>query len=441
MNILLFPLLVACHRGEDDAATDAPRDTSSVEHTGPATSADRPSGDYLLDFSVSAVGGLTIPFQASIRSTVSEAGLEQISSFELRATDGADAVSDVLATASDIPWSDDGTATIALGAFVLPGAFSPTSGDVVLNVTLNVASADPDGFCGDVTGMVVTFALDLEGSTFGAVTWDQRADGAPNSCDATVEEIPRLSAEDCPTLTAGTNQGFASGGLERSFEVALPSTLDASRPAPLIFGFHGYGGAGASILDAELQATAEALGAIVIAPDAADRGGEAAWDVFNDATTNTDLALVDDLVTCASQSWAVDPDRIHATGMSNGGLFTGLLIEQRSGLLASAAPFSGGFLGPMADDFNPIPVQVLWGGSTDRAFSVDFDAAAADMIATLQEQGSFVITCEHDGGHSYESSFWAFTLPFLLDHPRGVDPEPYADGLPEGYPSWCAIAG
>lgn len=435
MTFLLFSLLACRRTSESEPVEKVPGDTDTT----PEVAGDRPSGDFLLDFSVAAVGGLSLPFQASLSSTLDDDGQEVLSSFELRATDGEDALSDVLASASDLPWEDDGSVEVALGAFVLPGAFSPTNGDVILNVTLDVASSSPDGFCGDVTGMIVTFALNLEGSTFGAVDWDARAEGGPSSCDDSVEEIPRMSTEDCPALTDGENQGFASGGLERSFNVVLPSGYDPAVPAPLIFAFHGYGGSGKNLLDSEIIAVADRLGAILVAPDAADRGGEAAWDVFNDDTTNTDLALVDDLVTCASHTWNVDPDSIHATGMSNGGLFTGLLIEQRSNLLASAAPFSGGLLGPMADDFYPLPVQVLWGGDTDHAYAVDFAAAATDMISTLDGAGSFLIACEHDGGHSYESSFWDFTLPFLVDHPKGVTPEPYAEGLPEAYPDWCAI--
>lgn len=436
MNILLFSLLTACGRGHDDADRAGPAEQTEPGQT---LSEERPSGAYLLDFSVASVGGLSIPFQATVHSVVAEDGSEVLDSFEMRATDGVDALSDVLVSAHDIPWEADGTIRLELGAFVLPGEFSPTSGDVILNVNLDIDSSSPEGFCGEVSGMVVTFAMDLEGSTFGAVDWEARADGAPSSCAGPAEEIPRMAAEDCPVLTDGTNQGFASGGLERSFEVVLPAGYDPERAWPLILLFHGYGGKGSNMLDSEVVAEASALGAILIAPDAAERGGENAWDVFNDAETNSDLAFVDDLVTCASASWNVDPDHVHAGGMSAGGLFTGLIIEQRSHLLASAAPFSGGLLGPMAPDFTPIPVQVLWGGDTDHAFAVDFAQTAADMIDTLSADGSFVVACEHDGGHSYDSSFWAFTLPFLLDHPRGLVEEPYADGLPEAYPDWCWI--
>lgn len=423
-------LLLACRPEPSKETADTAEATDEA--------AGYPNGDYLLGFSIAAVGGLTIPFQANVRSVLDDSGAPLLQSFELRATDGAEDISEVLASVSDLPYGEGGGVELALGAFTLPGAYAPTGGDVALAVTLSVAASDALGFCGDVSGLIVTFGLNLEGSTFGAVPWEHRAEGASTSCQAEVTELPRIDAADCPALSSGTNTDFPSAELSRSFEVALPSAYDAGTSWPLVFVYHGYGGAGSGMLDAGLVAKADELGAILIAPDAADRGGQEAWDVFNDASTNTDLVFFDDLVTCASETWNIDPDRIHATGMSNGGLFTGLLIGQRSDVLASAAPLSGGLMGEMAAGFAPLPVQVLWGGETDEAYEVDFDAAAEELIALLLDEESYVVACEHDEGHSYRSSYWDFTLPFLLDHSRGA--EPYGDALPESYPDWCWIA-
>ena len=56
--------------------------------------------------------------------------------------------------------------------------------------------------------------------------------------------------------------------------------------------------------------------------------------------------------------FAVDADRVHSTGMSNGGLMTGKLLAQRADVLASATPFSGGVLGDWPDDVTPPPTLV-----------------------------------------------------------------------------------
>lgn len=429
---LLPLLLLACH----PEATDEPVTT---EETGPTLATDRPNGEFLLNFSISAVGGLVLPFHAEVESRVDEDGVTRIAQFDLSASDGAEDISEVLASVSDVPYDETGGALLELGNFFLPGAYSPTGGDVNLNLILTLDSSSDQAFCGEASGMIVSFGLDLDGSTFAAAPWADRATASSSACQANDEELERIDAADCPVLTDGRNEGLMSAGLSRNFEVVLPSAYDDASAWPVVLLFHGYGGTGASLLSGTLLDAADREGAILIAPDASDRGGQEAWDVFNDARTNTDLVLFDDLLTCASNTWNIDPDRVHATGMSNGGLFTTLLLAQRSQTLASAAPLSGGLLGELADDFAPPPVQVLWGGDTDIAYNVNFTEQAADLIALLQDHGAFVVACEHDQGHTLDPDFWPFTLDFLLDHPKGVSPEPYAEGLPDSFPEWCTI--
>lgn len=432
--LLALFALAGCDNKDD--STPSNTDETGGEAVAPE---DMPDGEYLMGFTISAVG-LEIPFQAAVESVEREDG-RAFATFSLRATDGVDTVSDVLVEVTDVPVAEDGTAEVDLGSFVLPAEWSPTSGDVVLDVELAVASSGPDGFCGDVGGMIVTFGIDLDGSTFGATPWADRAAGAEGACEASTEELTPMAAADCPALVAGTNSGFVSAGVERSFDIVVPSAYDAGQDWPVVFVFHGYGGAGSDMLGSMGgQTAADEQGVILIAPDAADRGGENAWDVFNDTSSNLDLMLVHDLVTCAGESWSVDPDRIYATGMSNGGLFTTLLLAQRSDLLASAAPFSGGLLGTMAADFRPLPVLVTWGGASDDAYQVDFNETNLELIDTLTGLGSFVVACDHGTGHSLDSAWWPYAFEFLLAHPMGVDPEPYADGLPETFPEWCGLA-
>lgn len=433
VNVVALFALVGC--GDKTGGDPTTDDTG----TPAAEAVDMPDGDYLMGFTISAVS-LTVPFQASVDGVETEDG-KSFASFSLRATDGAEALSEVLVSVEDVPVAEDGTAAVDLGTFNLPAEWSPTGGDVLLDVELLLTSSSPDGFCGDVEGLIVSFNLDLEGSTFGASPWESRADGALGACEATTEDLPLIDAEDCPALVVGTNTNFPSAGLERSFDVVLPTAYDNSVAWPLVFVFHGYGGQGAGMLSSMGgQTAADDNGVILVAVDAADRGGENAWDVFNDTRSNTDLVLVDDLVTCASRSWSVDPDRIHATGMSNGGLFTSLLLAQRSDLLASAAPFSGGLMGEMADDYRPMPVLLSWGGPTDDAYQIDFNEANLELIDTLTGLGSFVVACDHGTGHELDSAWWPYAFEFLLDHPMGVDPEPYASGLPDTFPAWCSIA-
>lgn len=423
-----------------------PADEASPSEPAPEAAEEMPNGLYAMSFGIAAVGGLAVPFQLDVQTTRQDDGSLSFARFDLRAVGPGDALSEVLASAAGTEVAEEGFRA-NLGEFVLPGAFSVTGSDVAISAVLRGQQASSEGVCGEIRGELVTFGIDLEGSTFGAAPWEARAEGVPTSCELEeIEEIPRIT--DCPALTAGLQTDFVSGGVPRTFEVVLPEGYDASRAWPLVFVYHGFGGDIASMLDwADLRPWADTFGegllpepgAILVVPQGEDVGGTAGWDAFSDPRTNLDLVLFDDLLTCARASFSVDADRVHVTGMSNGGLFTGYLLAARSDVIASAAPMSGGMgIAPLQAQRRPA-VLALWGGPSDQAFDQDFDRLTGAMIDGLLERGHFVVGCDHGLGHTLDPDFWPWTLQFLAEHPRGVAPEPYEGGLPPSFPAYCGI--
>jgi predicted esterase len=423
---LVFFSVVACVE-DPTLTTPAGPDLSTV-----------PDGEYYVGFSIAAVGGLVVPLQLDVTPAADGDGIV-FAQVDLRAVGEDETVSEVLVSLTDVPVSPETGFVIELPAFELPGAYSPTGSDVSIQATLTAASVTADAFCGDVTGEIITFGIDLVGSTFGATRWENRAE-APFSCAPPVtEEIPRIT--DCPALVEGVNTAFPSGGRSRSFQVVLPTGYDAAQDWPLVLVYHGFGGNSADMLDgAELRPYADARGVILVVPDGEDLGGTPGWDTFSDPLTNVDLALFDDLVTCASESYSVDPDRIHVTGMSNGGLMTGYLIATRADVIASAAPMSGGVGTDVLPSDHDVPSLVIWGGEIDTAFEQDFNQLSLDMIDLFLADGQFVIGCDHGLGHELDPSFWPWVFDFLLAHPYTLASKPYEAGLlPESFPDYCAI--
>jgi predicted esterase len=401
-----------------------------------------PDGDYILGFSIAAVSGVQVAFQAQVDSVLVD-GQPAFASFAMRGSDGVDAVSDVLVEIQDVPIDPEtGAFTVELPLFTLPAEYAPTGSAVDIQATLSGTATGEDAFCGDVSGEVVTFELDLAGSTFGARPWDQRGEGLPLECGASDGPLPRLEAADCPAITEGVNSGFSSGGESRSFELILPDGYDPSASYPLVFVYHGFGGTAEDMVNYfGFGDAASSAGVIGLAPQGLSPTGTTAFDVFNHADINVDITLFDDLVTCVSSQYSVDPDRIHSTGMSNGGLMTGALVAQRSDVLASAAPFSGGFLSDFSDVWQPDPLLVTWGGEIDLAYDVDFHDLALEMMELADANGSFVVACNHNTGHELDGDWWSWSLKFLVEHPGDLSTEPYESGLPEGFPEWCTVYG
>jgi polyhydroxybutyrate depolymerase len=153
----------------------------------------------------------------------------------------------------------------------------------------------------------------------------------------------------------------SSGGLERSYYVHVPPGLAA--PAPAVMLFHGGLGDG---LDAErlsgLSAAAEAAGFVAILPNSA--GGQ-----WNDgrATTQSgidDLAFVEAVLRDATLRHGVDPTRVFAAGMSNGGMFVQRLACERAELLRGAAVVAANMpadLAPACAPARPLPIAFFHG--------------------------------------------------------------------------------
>jgi len=437
---LLLSLLIACggggtsDTGGDGGAADGGGDTGSQVVSGPLT------GTWFLTMTVEPVGGLALPFQAEIVDQTIDS--MHTLDFSLRATDATgSSVSDVLGEVTGVPVAADGSFELDLPVMTLPGTYSPTSGDVDVEPVLSSTGLrDDDTFCGELGGQIVTFKIDLSGSSFGARTWDQRDQGELGSCDgATGGGIDRIAPGDCPVLQAGETTTFPSAGNKRTVQIVLPGDYDAATAWPLVFAWHGLGGDATDFLDEGLREMADQAQAILIVPQAQELGGSLIWDVVTGEDNNQDLALYDDLLTCANQSFHVDPDRVYSTGMSNGGLMTGVLMSLRSDQLAAAAPLSGGMLEDAAAGSTLPPALVTWGGTSDIAYDQDFNAYALDMIAQAQAGGTFVAACDHEQGHHLEAGYWPWVFEFLHDHPRGVSPEPYLGGLPAGFPDFCTI--
>ena len=395
------------------------------------------SGAYHVGVSLTELGGFVFPLKVEIDAEVIESG-GIIRRFSVRAVKDGE-VSDPIAVLTDLPVSAEGTFEAALPETSMPAAFSPTGSDVVFEISFHATIQSRDFICGHIDGMLTTLDTPLTESTFGAEPWETRGDQPPVRCGGGAAETncPRVEAAACPELAAGLVTGFESCGLERTFILHLPADHDPATPRPVVFLWHGLGDEATAILEGTAMADfVDQEDFILITPSSQALPVE--WDQLAVAD-NADLAFFDDMVTCAQAKLGADPNRVHVTGMSAGGLWSTYLAVFRSQVIASAAPMSGGLIADYAVPPRKMPVLVSWGGETDQAVDQDFHVFAQNLMSDLEMGGHFYVSCNHRAEHAWHPQFTPWVLRFLFDHPFDVAPEPYAEMLPDVFPDYCVI--
>lgn len=153
------------------------------------------------------------------------------------------------------------------------------------------------------------------------------------------------------------------GALEREYRLHVPAGLPDTA-VPLVFVFHGGGGtAGGTARLTGFDDVADREKFLVVYPQGVGRG----WNDGRETGVSQahrdgvdDLAFFDALLARISEDQRVDPKRVFATGISNGGIFSHYLAANRAEKVAAIAPVVGGLAVPFNERFKPAgPVSVL----------------------------------------------------------------------------------
>lgn len=111
----------------------------------------------------------------------------------------------------------------------------------------------------------------------------------------------------------------------------------------------------------------------------------------------------------------------------------------RSSYVAAVVPNSGGVVTrqPVEDANNTPAVMTMHGGASD-VVGVRFSQTSATYDAQMKAAGSYVVNCNHGGGHCQApAELYAAGWEFMKAHPFGIAPEPYTSGVPASFPSYC----
>jgi polyhydroxybutyrate depolymerase len=137
---------------------------------------------------------------------------------------------------------------------------------------------------------------------------------------------------------------ISSGGLQRTALVHVPPA-PAGRPLPLLFALHGAAQDGAFFAGyTGFSTIADDERFIAVYPNATAIDGQSFWTI-NDHRPGSadDVGFISDLLTSLESTLCIDPTRVYATGVSNGGGMAARLACQLSTRIVAVAPVAGGY--------------------------------------------------------------------------------------------------
>jgi polyhydroxybutyrate depolymerase len=163
-----------------------------------------------------------------------------------------------------------------------------------------------------------------------------------------------LSASTTPTPsnfpTGEITRTLTHDGLKRSYILYVPASVNWSQPIPLVFVFHGgTGNAESAIRMSGFNQVADQNGFLVAYPNGTGRLSDDKLLTWNGGTccgfaqqkNIDDVGFVRALVTDLQSLANIDPKRIYASGMSNGGILSQRLACETADIFAAVAPVAG----------------------------------------------------------------------------------------------------
>lgn len=190
--------------------------------------------------------------------------------------------------------------------------------------------------------------------------------------------VPTTGCMRSPGVPPGRTivQHLESGGYERSYLLHLPAGYSPAHPLPVVMAFHGRKGDG---YDIEAFSGLDALDAVVVYPvGLPGESDEPAWQGAPYQPPSDDVLFVSDLLDRLQATLCVDPQRIYATGKSNGAGFTALLACWLQHRIAAFATIAGAYYPETRVGCRPgTPVSIVdFHGTADPIVSYDGEASS-----------------------------------------------------------------
>ena len=163
-----------------------------------------------------------------------------------------------------------------------------------------------------------------------------------------------------------TNGSLVSSGEERKYLIHVPESYDPAKPTPLVISMHGAAAWPAQQRDtSRWNLLADEQGFIVVYPSGT--GTPRIWHVDQGNGLMEDVRFISELIDTLEAAYSIDPTRIYADGLSNGGGMAFVLSCTLADRIAAVGMVAAGYSLPWSwcEDERPMPM-IAFHGTADR---------------------------------------------------------------------------
>ena len=165
-----------------------------------------------------------------------------------------------------------------------------------------------------------------------------------------------------------SNGSLVSSGEARDYLLYVPRSYDPGKPTPLVISLHGGAMWGAAQKEtSQWNTVADRHGLIVVYPSGARGSGPRAWRVTSERGRSKDVTFISELIETVEAAYNIDPARIYANGLSNGGGMAFVLSCTLSDRIAAVGTVAAAHMLPWSwcTDQRAVPM-ISFHGTADR---------------------------------------------------------------------------
>ena len=156
--------------------------------------------------------------------------------------------------------------------------------------------------------------------------------------------------------TTHFTQNIQHEGINRSYHIHLPPGFSKDQPTPLVIALHGGGGQGRIWFNHPIRSAANERGVVLVFPNGMNRQ----WSDGRKLTrAYDDVGFISKVIDRMVSDYGIDPQRVYATGISNGGFMSIRLAMDLSEKIAAIAPVTSQITNALADQSPKYPISVM----------------------------------------------------------------------------------